>query len=75
MASTSLLAALLPLCAALLAPKTQLHRIKPTRAVVNYEVEAGGEARATPLSDDFDGAVQALRPRELDCLAKLRRDL
>ena len=58
MASTSLLAALLPLCAALLAPKTQLHRITPTRAVVNYEVEAGGEARATPLSDDFDGAVQ-----------------
>ena len=58
MARTSLLAALLPLCTALLAPKTQLHRIKPTRAVVNYQVEEGGEARATPLSDDFDGAVQ-----------------
>ena len=59
MASTSLLAALLPLCCtALLAPPTRQHRIHPLRAVVNYEVEAGGEARATPLSDDFDGAVQ-----------------
>ena len=57
MARTSLLAALLPLCTALLAP-TRQHRIPALRAVVNYEVEAGGEARATPLSDDFDGAVQ-----------------
>ena len=28
------------------------------KAIVNYEVEEGGEQRATPLSDDFDGAVQ-----------------
>ncbi len=39
------------------APPTQ-HRIPALQAVVNYEVEEGGEARATPLSDDFDGAVQ-----------------
>ena len=59
MASTSLLAALLPLCSALLAPPTRTHaNLQPTRAVVNYQVEAGGEQRATPLSDDFDGAVQ-----------------
>ena len=59
MASTSLLAALLPLCSALLAPPTRTHaNLQPTRAVVNYQVEEGGEAIATPLSDDFDGAVQ-----------------
>jgi hypothetical protein len=59
MASTSLLAALLPLCSALLAPPTRTHaNLQPTRAVVNYQVEEGGEQRATPLSDDFDGAVQ-----------------
>jgi hypothetical protein len=58
MACTLLLAAL-PLCTALLAPQTRTHaRFRPLRARVNYEVEEGGEARATPLSDDFDGAVQ-----------------
>ena len=56
MASTLLL---LPLCCtALLAPPTQQHRIPALRAIVNYQVEEGGEQRATPLSDDFDGAVQ-----------------
>jgi len=53
----SLLLVALPLSHALLATPTRT-RIPALRAVVNYEVEAGGEARATPLSDDFDGAVQ-----------------
>ena len=59
MASTLLLAALLPLCSAL---RSRRRRERTgyllSRAIVNYQVEEGGEARATPLSDDFDGAVQ-----------------
>ena len=54
----SLLLVALPLSHALLAPPTSYARIPALRAIVNYQVEEGGEARATPLSDDFDGAVQ-----------------
>ena len=58
MARPLLLLLALPLSHALLSPQTQQHRIPTLQAVVNYQVEEGGEARATPLSDDFDGAVQ-----------------
>ena len=58
MARPLLLLLALPLSHALLATPTSYARIRPLRATVNYQVEEGGEARATPLSDDFDGAVQ-----------------
>lgn len=76
-----LLAALLPLSHALVAPPTR-HRTRHARtvrrAVVDYEVEEGGEARATPLSDDFDGAVQDASSGLLACIGdgalKIRLD-
>ena len=60
MARPLLLVALLPLSHALVAPPTRHARIHALRAVVDYEVEEGGEARATPLSRAASGSSVAI---------------